>query len=133
MPLRDFPACARSRARRFDPHRFESRLNSFFRAVESPRIPPQLAREIRAEKESIQFECDLRRVDARVEMPGFLCHADRLLERANPFEHRSADRIANRTGPAVEFERCCCEETAAREKTASEVIDPRTAEREPAK
>src|SRR6266849_10509480 len=62
-----------------------------------------------------------------------LGHVDRFLERTEPFRHRGADRIANRAGPAVEFKRCRGEETTAGKNFASEVIDPRSAQRQQAR
>src|SRR5205807_5876375 len=93
---RDLPACARSRARRFDAQRFESRFDRFLRAVERVRIVAELAGEVCAEEKRVELECELRWIDASVEMSFVLRHLHRSFERVDPFIHRGADDIAHR-------------------------------------
>src|SRR4051812_7949008 len=83
-------------------HRFEPLLDGDPRELERLFVVPKVAAEVRAEEERVELERDLRRIHARNEMTFILRHPHRLFDRVHPIGHLVLDRVAHRTGSAIE-------------------------------
>ena len=70
-------------------------LDRFLRAAEGVRIVAQMPRKVCAEEDRIELECQLRRVDARIQVAFLFRQPYRLLQGGDPAVHRRNDGIAH--------------------------------------